>query len=137
MELVNKHMIKNFQPEILQALSRETFCLHFQTVKAPLTIVADGCFSRFRKDLISEKPMVRSHFVGLLMHNCPQRVSNHAEIVLASPSPVLVYQISSKVTRVLVDIQGDMPKDIKSYLAERIHPQMPGEYEKCSNMYFI
>jgi len=96
-----------------------------KTYQAPLTVVADGCFSRFRKDLVTTKPAVKSHFVGLLMHNCPQRVGNHAELVLADPSPVLIYQISSDKTRVLVDIRGDMPKDLKEHLAENVYHQLP------------
>ena len=48
------------------------------------------------------------------------------ELVLADPSPVLIYQISSHDTRVLVDVRGNMPKDIKAYLGEKVHPQLPG-----------
>lgn len=47
--------------------------------------------------------------------------------MLANPSPVLVYQISSSQTRVLVDIRGEMPRDLTAYMTERIHPQLPGE----------
>lgn len=102
-------------------------CSNLQVVHAPLTIVADGCFSRFRKSLSKTTPVVKSHFVGLLMHNCPQHESNHAELVLADPSPVLVYRISSEHTRILVDIRGTMPKDIKEHMAEHILPQLPGQ----------
>lgn len=35
-----------------------------QELHAPLTIVADGLFSKFRKNLISNKVRVPSHFVG-------------------------------------------------------------------------
>lgn len=58
--------------------------------------------------------------------DCPQFKANHAELVLADPSPVLVYQISSTQTRVLVDIRGEMPQDLPQYLMEKIHPQLPG-----------
>ncbi|XP_056617603.1 squalene monooxygenase [Triplophysa dalaica] len=92
---------------------------------APLTIVADGCFSKFRKTLISGKAKVSSHFVGCILKNCPQFKSNHAELVLADPSPVLIYQISSNDTRVLVDIRGEMPRDLKNYMSEKIYPQLP------------
>ncbi|CAG5121073.1 unnamed protein product [Candidula unifasciata] len=94
-------------------------------IYAPLTFVVDGCFSKFRKELVKEQVKVTSHFVGLLMHHCPQKVSNHAELVLAHPSPVLVYQISSECTRVLVDVRGVMPKDIKEFLLTSICPQLP------------
>ncbi|XP_026225791.1 squalene epoxidase a [Anabas testudineus] len=94
-------------------------------IHAALTVVADGCFSKFRKSLVSGKARVSSHFVGCLMKNCPQFKDNHAELVLANPSPVLIYQISSSQTRVLVDIRGEMPRDLPQYMAEKIHPQLP------------
>nr|XP_033785497.1 squalene monooxygenase [Geotrypetes seraphini] len=92
---------------------------------APLTVVADGLFSKFRKNLISGKVTVFSHFVGCIMKNSPQFKANHAELVLGNPSPVLIYQISSEDTRVLVDIRGEMPRNIKEYMIETIYPQLP------------
>uniref|UniRef100_A0AAY4CDU4 Squalene monooxygenase n=1 Tax=Denticeps clupeoides TaxID=299321 RepID=A0AAY4CDU4_9TELE len=94
-------------------------------IHAPLTVVADGCFSKFRKNLISGKAKVSSHFVGCIMKYSPQFKPNHAELVLANPSPVLIYQISSHETRVLVDIRGEMPRDLPAYMTENIHPQLP------------
>ncbi|XP_032411189.1 squalene monooxygenase [Xiphophorus hellerii] len=94
-------------------------------IHAGLTVVADGCFSKFRKSLVSGKARISSHFVGCLMKDCPQFKANHAELVLANPNPVLIYQISSSHTRVLVDVRGEMPRDLPGYMAERIHPQLP------------
>lgn len=94
-------------------------------VHAALTVVADGCFSKFRKSLVSGKARISSHFVGCLMKDCPQFKANHAELVLANPSPVLIYQISSSQTRVLVDIRGEMPRNLPEYMAEKIYPQLP------------
>uniref|UniRef100_A0A672SVN3 Squalene monooxygenase n=1 Tax=Sinocyclocheilus grahami TaxID=75366 RepID=A0A672SVN3_SINGR len=94
-------------------------------IHAPLTVVADGCFSKFRKNLISGKAKVSSHFVGCIMKDSPQFKPNHAELVLANPSPVLIYQISSNETRVLVDIRGEMPRDLMRYMMEKIYPQLP------------
>ncbi|XP_014709526.1 squalene monooxygenase [Equus asinus] len=92
---------------------------------APLTVVADGIFSRFRKNLISSKVSVTSHFVGFLMKDVPQFKANHAELILSDQSPVLIYQISSNETRALVDIRGEMPRDLREYMAEKIYPQLP------------
>lgn len=92
---------------------------------APLTIVADGLFSKFRKNLVSNKVSVSSHFVGFLMKNAPQFKANFAELVLVNPSPVLIYQISANETRVLVDIRGEMPRNLREYMAEQIYPQIP------------
>ncbi|XP_073925303.1 squalene monooxygenase isoform X3 [Castor canadensis] len=68
---------------------------------APLTVVADGLFSKFRKNLICNKVSVSSHFVGFLM------------------------QISSHETRVLVDIHGEMPRNLREYMVEQIYPKIP------------
>ncbi|XP_078542910.1 squalene monooxygenase [Lissotriton helveticus] len=92
---------------------------------APLTVVADGLFSKFRKNLVFAKASVSSHFVGCILKDSPQFKANHAELVLGNPSPVLLYQISSNETRVLVDIRGEMPRNIKDYMIENIHPQLP------------
>ncbi|XP_036064676.1 squalene monooxygenase [Onychomys torridus] len=94
-------------------------------LRAPLTVVADGLFSKFRKNLISNKVSVSSHFVGFLMKNAPQFKANFAELVLVNPSPVLIYQISADETRVLVDIRGEMPRNLREYMAEQIYPQIP------------
>ncbi|XP_068180147.1 squalene monooxygenase [Antennarius striatus] len=94
-------------------------------IQAALTIVADGCFSKFRKSLVPGKAHTSSHFVGCLMRDCPQFKANHAELVLANPSPILIYQISSSQTRVLVDIRGEMPRNLPEYMAEKIYPQLP------------
>uniref|UniRef100_A0A2K5E7Q1 Squalene monooxygenase n=1 Tax=Aotus nancymaae TaxID=37293 RepID=A0A2K5E7Q1_AOTNA len=97
---------------------------------APLTVVADGLFSKFRKSLISNKVSVSSHFVGFLMKNAPQFKANHAELILANPSPVLIYQISSSETRVLVDVRGEMPRNLREYMVENIYPQVPDHLKK-------
>ncbi|NXN91667.1 ERG1 monooxygenase, partial [Rhinopomastus cyanomelas] len=92
---------------------------------APLTVVADGLFSKFRKNLISQKVTVSSHFVGCILKDAPQFKANYAELVLTETSPVLIYKISSTETRVLVDIRGEMPKNLKEYMAMKIYPQLP------------
>lgn len=92
-----------------------------------MTIVADGCFSKFRKDLSSLSVTVSSHFVGLVMHNCPQHKSGHAEIILTPKGPVLVYQISSSDTRILIDIHGKMPSNTGQFLKDEILPYLTGK----------
>ena len=125
------------QSRALPLCDLSTISPSLQTLSAALVVVADGCFSRFRKKFIKRSVQVSSHFVGLMMSDCPQYQSHHAEIVIGKPSPILVYQISSKETRMLVDIQGNMPKDLKEYLAETVYPQLPGEYRPlCHSVFF-
>jgi len=38
-----------------------------QELHAPLTVVADGLFSKFRKNLVSSNVTVSSHFVGCIL----------------------------------------------------------------------
>lgn len=59
------------------------------------------------------------------MENALQFKANHAELILANPSPVLIYQISPNETRVLVDVRGDMPRNLREYMTENIYPQLP------------
>lgn len=97
-----------------------------QAIKADLTIVADGCFSKFRKDLSSLSVTVSSHFVGIVMRDCPQFKTGHAEIILTPKGPVLVYQISSSETRILIDIHGKMPSNMEQFLKDEIAPHLTG-----------
>src|ERR1700730_14373467 len=53
----------------------------------------------------------------------------HGHVVLAKPSPVLLYQISTHDTRVLVDVPGKLPSvsngDLKRYLQTVVAPELP------------
>lgn len=96
---------------------------------APLTIVADGCFSKFRSSYIKKKPVVRSNFVGLVLKDADMPAPNHGHVILDGKSPVLVYQIGTHDTRILIDIQGQMPSlgngDLKKYLETEVLPTLP------------
>lgn len=54
---------------------------------------------------------------------------NRGHVILAQPSPVLMYQISAHDTRVLVDVPGKLPSvstgDLKAYLEEVVGPELP------------
>ena len=69
---------------------------------------------------------VWSNFVGLIMHNVPQLAVGHAEIVLGNSGPILIYQISSTCTRILIDVPEKLPQDMKEYLKTNTAPQLPG-----------
>ena len=96
---------------------------------APLTIVADGCFSKFRSSYIKKKPVVRSNFVGLVLKDADMPAPNHGHVILDGKSPVLVYQIGTHDTRILIDIQGQMPSlsngDLRRYLEDEVLPTLP------------
>lgn len=103
------------------------------TAYAPLTIVCDGCFSNLRRSLCNPKVDVPSCFVGLILENCDLPHANHGHVILADPSPILFYQISSTEVRCLVDVpgqkvpsisNGEMAKYLKIVVAPQIPPQI-------------
>ncbi|TRM68643.1 squalene epoxidase-domain-containing protein [Schizophyllum amplum] len=111
-----------------------------ETFSAPLTIVADGCFSNFRSTVLGEentvKPTVRSHFVGLVVRNVKLPHPNHGTVCLVqNHGPVLLYQIDQgnregergTGTRMLVDVSQPFPEDLKEHIATRVCSQLPEE----------
>ncbi|XP_030523205.1 squalene monooxygenase SE2-like isoform X1 [Rhodamnia argentea] len=103
---------------------------------APLTVVCDGCFSNLRRNLCTPKVDVPSHFVGLVVENCDLPLPNHGHVVLADPSPILFYPISSTEIRCLVDVPGQKLPSVASgemakYLKTKVAPQVPPELYKA------
>ncbi|KAG6502479.1 squalene monooxygenase SE1-like [Zingiber officinale] len=101
---------------------------------APLTIVCDGCFSNLRKSLCSPKVDIPSSFVGLILENCQLPFPNHGHVILADPSPILFYPISSSEVRCLVDVPGQkVPSlangEMASYLKTLVAPQLPEQLQ--------
>ncbi|EIE86370.1 hypothetical protein RO3G_11081 [Rhizopus delemar RA 99-880] len=111
------------------ATATEKYCISPHHFYAPLTIVCDGIFSKFRKELTIKTPDVRSNFVGFIMKDLELPLPNHGHVVLAKPSPVLMYQISTHDTRVLVDVPGKLPStsngDLKKYMQDIVAPELP------------
>ncbi|KAA8528433.1 hypothetical protein F0562_035788 [Nyssa sinensis] len=102
------------------------------TACAPLTIVCDGCFSNLRRSLCTPKVDVPSCFVGLVLENCQLPYANHGHVILADPSPILFYPISSTEIRCLVDVPGQKVPSISNgemaeYLKTVVAPQIPPE----------
>ncbi|KAL1921059.1 uncharacterized protein VTP21DRAFT_11694 [Calcarisporiella thermophila] len=96
---------------------------------APLTIICDGCFSKFRKDLIQKPVLSKSNFVGFVIKDCPLPKPQHGHVVLSKPGPVLLYQIGPNETRILIDIPGKLPSAssgaLKEHLISVVAPQLP------------
>ncbi|KDO78855.1 hypothetical protein CISIN_1g0099942mg, partial [Citrus sinensis] len=103
---------------------------------APLTIVCDGCFSNLRRSLCKPKVDVPSCFVGLVLENCQLPFANHGHVILADPSPILFYPISSTEVRCLVDVPGQKVPSISNgemanYLKAMVAPQVPPELHEA------
>ena len=98
-------------------------------ITAKLTVVCDGMFSAFRGQLSSNEKKVSSFFLGMILKDCDLPFKNHGHVIVAKPSPCLVYPISSTETRILIDFPGnEAPRksaELTTYLTETIAPQMP------------
>lgn len=71
-----------------------------------------------------------SCFVGLILENCELPFAYHGHVILADPSPILFYQISSTEVRCLVDVPGQKVPPIANgamanYLKNVVAPQVP------------
>ncbi|KDP37618.1 hypothetical protein JCGZ_06961 [Jatropha curcas] len=102
------------------------------TAHAPLTIVCDGCFSNLRRSLCNSKVDIPSCFVAIVLENCELPYANHGHVILADPSPILFYPISSSEVRCLVDIPGQKVPSISNgelakYMKSVVAPQIPAE----------
>jgi len=75
---------------------------------ARLTVICDGMFSVLRPKLSAGVPRTVSYFCGLLLAHAPGAppvpYPRRGHVVMADPSPVLLYQISSTETRLLADV---------------------------------
>ncbi|CAN1777461.1 Squalene monooxygenase SE2 [Linum perenne] len=77
---------------------------------------------------------VPSCFVGLILENCQLPFANHGHVILADPSPILFYPISSTEIRCLVDVPGQKVPSIGNgemakYLKNVVAPQVPPELQ--------
>ncbi|XP_031264411.1 squalene monooxygenase SE1-like [Pistacia vera] len=102
------------------------------TTYAPLTVVCDGCCSNFRLSLSKPNVEIPSCFVGLILENCELPYKNHGHVILADPSPILFYPISSTEIRCLIDVPGQKVPSVKNgemtdYLKTIVAPQIPRE----------
>ena len=118
-----------------------------ESLFADLTIIADGCFSKFRSQVLGPSlraPTLKSHFIGFVLEGVKLPIAQHGTVALVpGTGPVLLYQIGENDTRMLVDVQGGLPKDIpvrhfcpirlisnlicfcQTYVKEKIMPSLP------------
>ena len=101
--------------------------------KALLTIACDGSASRFREKISHNKNKINGYFVGLVLKDAELPYAGHGHVIVAEPAPVLVYPISGRETRVLIDFPGEQaPRkgpDLKEHLLQHILPQMPAQIQ--------
>ena len=96
-----------------------------------VTLVADGYASKFRKEYLPYQPQVRSKFYGLEMIDAELPMPNHGHVVLTDAPPILIYQIGTHETRVLVDVPENLPSasvkagGVKNHMLNVALPNLP------------
>ncbi|KAH9868070.1 hypothetical protein IAQ61_007377 [Plenodomus lingam] len=96
-----------------------------------LTLVADGYASKFRKQYLPHQPQVRSKFWGLEMIDADLPRPNHGHVILTDAPPILIYQIGTHETRILVDIPEGLPSasvkagGVKNHMLNVALPNLP------------
>ncbi len=88
-----------------------------ETFLAKLVIIADGCFSNFRSEVMgeaAERPSIKGYFVGAILKDANLPIDKHGTVCLVKGSgPVLLYQIEEHDTRILIDVKHPLPSDLK------------------------
>ncbi|WWC62297.1 uncharacterized protein I303_104893 [Kwoniella dejecticola CBS 10117] len=104
---------------------------------APITIIADGCFSKFRltPGMRTPKPVTRSHFVGIILEDCKLPIPNMGTVCLTPSGPVLLYQIgrAKGEVRMLVDVKGKLPSvgdgSLRRHIETQYVPHLPSSLQ--------
>ncbi|KAI9665148.1 MAG: Squalene epoxidase [Alyxoria varia] len=87
------------------------------------------------KTLHPHAPTSKSKFYGLELQDCPLPSPYHGHVVLSDQAPVLLYQIGTHETRILVDVPADTPTasvssgGVKSHLRNVVMPTLPASVQ--------
>ncbi|KAF2821496.1 squalene monooxygenase [Ophiobolus disseminans] len=96
-----------------------------------VTLIADGYASKFRKEYIPHQPQVRSKFYGLEMIDAELPLPGHGHVILTDAPPILIYQIGTHETRILIDVPEGLPSasvkngGVKNHLLNVALPNLP------------
>ncbi|KAK2749815.1 Squalene epoxidase [Myotisia sp. PD_48] len=98
---------------------------------APLTVVADGYASAFRKEYLPLSPIVKSKFWGLELIDAVLPSPTCGHVVLGDCPPILLYQIGEHETRILIDIPENLESaslkngGVKGHMRNVVLPTLP------------
>ncbi|KGO77948.1 Squalene epoxidase [Penicillium italicum] len=101
-----------------------------------LTVAADGYNSDFRKQHHQYTPKRKSKFYGLELIDAKLPAPNTGHVLISDCPPVLMYQIGTHETRILIDIPDNLPLasvkngGVKGYMRNNILPQLPEGAQK-------
>lgn len=100
-----------------------------------LTICADGYASKFRKEYLPYTPEVRSKFWGLELIDADLPCPNHGHVILYNGPPILIYQIGTHETRILIDVPENLPSaspkngGVKNHMLNVALPNLPASVQ--------
>ncbi|KAH0562825.1 hypothetical protein GP486_002550 [Trichoglossum hirsutum] len=98
---------------------------------AHLTIVADGQASKFRTQYAKHAPVARSKFWGLELADAELPSYGLAYGVIGDGPPILIYQIGTHETRILIDVPNSIydaaskTGGIKGHIRTNVIPTLP------------
>ncbi|KAI0431644.1 squalene epoxidase-domain-containing protein [Xylaria sp. FL1042] len=97
---------------------------------AHLTVIADGPASNLRSMLTNKKPTSRSRYYALGPMNIDLGSNVVNAVIDDMGCPAAVYQISSKETRILIEIRNEMIAKLKEcgvreHIRTRVIPKLP------------
>lgn len=78
-------------------------------IESSLTVVADGSFSKFRKELNGVDKQVNGFMVGMLLNDVELPFPGHGHVFMNGDQPLLAYPVTSNSVRILVDFKGATP----------------------------
>ncbi len=105
---------------------------------APLTIIADGYDSKFRKEVTSTKPVARSKFYALELRDADLPAPGYGHVIIGDAYPILLYQIGTHETRALFDVPHDIPEaapaagGVRNYLTHHAIPALPARVQPAA-----
>lgn len=95
-------------------------------------ILADGGSSNFRSQLLPYRPEAQSRFWGLELIGVDLPSKSYAHAVIGRGPPVLIYQISKRETRILIDVLDDTygllggnHEAMRMHIMEHVLPTLP------------
>lgn len=100
--------------------------------------MSDGYASAFRKTCLPNKPSSKSKFWALELIDAKLPEPYYGHVFLSDAPPILVYQISPRLTRIFMDVPTGLPSasssagGIKAHMLNVVLPELPGS---CQNSF--
>ncbi|KAF7560540.1 hypothetical protein G7046_g3628 [Stylonectria norvegica] len=114
-----------------RTLNRDTGVKDKDYYFGQLTIIADGYDSKFRKGVLTAKPVVKSKFYALELVDCQLPEPGYGHVIIGNAFPILLYQIGTHETRALIDVPANLPEaslangGVRGYIRTHALPALP------------